>query len=63
MTDLSPFAAEGYDPKQWINEACTAVPEGDSLERCIFGLQQAESQQLSDPAPSSGLALLRDQTA
>jgi len=34
MTDLSQFAAEGFDPKAWINAACLTVPEGDTLDRC-----------------------------
>ena len=39
MTDLSQFAAEGFDPREWINEACTTVPEGDTLERCILQMR------------------------
>ena len=35
MTDLSQFAAEGFDPKAWINAACSSVPDGETLERCI----------------------------
>lgn len=39
MTDLSQFAADGFDPRQWINEACTTVPEGDTLERCMLHMR------------------------
>ena len=39
MTDLTQFAAEGFDPRAWINEACTTVPEGDTLERCILQMR------------------------
>ncbi|KAF6263232.1 Golgi complex component 7-domain-containing protein [Scenedesmus sp. NREL 46B-D3] len=39
MTDLAVFAEEGFDPKAWINEACTGRPPAEPLERFLSELE------------------------
>jgi len=39
MADLAEFSQPGFDPKAWINAACSARPEEESLERFLSELE------------------------
>lgn len=39
MADLAAFADDGFDPKAWINAACSNKSPDESLERFLSELE------------------------
>ena len=36
MTELGVFASSDFDLAGWIDQACTAKPEDESMEKCVL---------------------------
>lgn len=62
MTDLSVFADDGFDPKSWINAACSGKPQDEPLDRFLAELEmrlQLGSEEVEQSLTQVSTAALR----